>query len=93
MGFFDKLKSGLGKTKNSFGEKISNVFNSFKKIDEDFLEELEEVLIMSDIGMQTSVNIISQLRQRIKKEQLESEAEIKLSLIHISVKTLLLLKR
>ena len=77
MGFFDKLKSGLGKTKNSFGEKISNVFNSFKKIDEDFLEELEEVLIMSDIGMQTSVNIISQLRQRIKKEHIESEEEIK----------------
>ena len=77
MGFFDKLKSGLGKTKNSFGEKISNVFNSFKKVDEDFLEELEEVLIMSDIGMQTSVNIISQLRQRIKKEHIESEEEIK----------------
>ena len=77
MGFFDKLKSGLGKTKNSFGEKISNVFNSFKKIDENFLEELEEVLIMSDIGMQTSVNIISQLRQRIKKEHIESEEEIK----------------
>lgn len=77
MGFFDKLKSGLGKTKNSFGEKFSNVFNSFKKIDEDFLEELEEVLIMSDIGMQTSVNIISQLRQRIKKEHIESEEEIK----------------
>ena len=77
MGFFDKLKSGLGKTKNSFGEKISNVFNSLKKIDEDFLEELEEVLIMSDIGMQTSVNIISQLRQRIKKEHIESEEEIK----------------
>ena len=77
MGFFDKLKSGLGKTKNSFGEKISNVFNSLKKIDENFLEELEEVLIMSDIGMQTSVNIISQLRQRIKKEHIESEEEIK----------------
>ena len=77
MGFFYKLKSGLGKTKNSFGEKISNVFNSFKKIDENFLEELEEVLIMSDIGMQTSVNIISQLRQRIKKEHIESEEEIK----------------
>ena len=46
MGFFDKLKQGLGKTKTSFNEKINNVFSSFRKVDEDFLEELEEVIIM-----------------------------------------------
>ena len=51
MGFFDKLKKGMNKTKDSFGEKISNVFKSFRKVDEEFLEELEEILIMSDIGM------------------------------------------
>ena len=51
MGFFDKLKNGLNKTKTSFDEKINNVFKNFRKVDEEFLDELEEVLIMSDIGM------------------------------------------
>mgnify|MGYP002580975653 FL=1 len=59
MGFFDKLKNGLNKTKTSFDEKINNVFKNFRKVDEDFLDELEEVLIMSDIGMNTSIKIIS----------------------------------
>ena len=71
MGFFDKLKNGLNKTKKSFDEKINNVFSSFRKVDEDFLEELEEILIMSDIGMDTSVKIINHLRERIKKENFE----------------------
>ena len=53
MGFFDKLKNGLNKTKTSFDEKINNVFSNFRKVDEEFLDELEEVLIMSDIGMDT----------------------------------------
>ena len=44
MGFFDKLKNGLNKTKKSLDEKINNVFSSFRKVDEDFLEELEEIL-------------------------------------------------
>ena len=70
MGFFDKLKNGLNKTKTSFDEKINNVFKSFRKVDEDFLDELEEVLIMSDIGMDTSVKIISNLREKIKKEKI-----------------------
>ena len=59
MGFFDKLKNGLNKTKTSFDEKINNVFKNFRKVDEDFLDELEEVLIMSDIGMNTSIKKIS----------------------------------
>ena len=46
MGFFDKLKNGLGKTRNNFNEKINNVFSSFRKVDEELLEELEEILIM-----------------------------------------------
>ena len=58
MGFFDKLKNGLGKTKNSINEKINNVFSSFRKVDEEMLEELEEVLITSDIGMETSIQMI-----------------------------------
>ncbi len=77
MGFFEKLKSGMGKTKSSFDEKISNVFKSFKKVDEDFLDELEEILIMSDIGMDTSVQIIDNLRTRIKKEKLQDEEDVK----------------
>ena len=77
MGFFDKLKQGMGKTKSSFDEKINNVFKSFRKVDEDFLDELEEILIMSDIGMDTSVKIINNLRNRIKKEKLQDEEDVK----------------
>ena len=80
MGFFDKLKNGLNKTKKSFDEKINTVFSSFRKVDEDFLEELEEILIMSDIGMDTSVKIINHLRERIKKEKIEDEEDVKKAL-------------
>ena len=77
MGFFDKLKQGLSKTKSSFEEKINNVFSSFRKVDEDLLEELEEALIMSDVGVETSTKIISNLRDRVKKEKLEDAENVK----------------
>ena len=77
MGFFDKLKQGLGKTKSSIDEKINNVFSVFRKVDEDLLEELEEVLVMSDIGMETSIKIIDELRNKIKKEKIEDEQDVK----------------
>ena len=77
MGFFDKLKTGLGKTRNNFNEKINNVFSSFRKVDEELLEELEEILIMSDIGVDTAVEIIGNLRERIKKEKIENEEDVK----------------
>ena len=80
MGFFDKLKNGLNKTKTSFDEKINNVFSNFRKVDEEFLDELEEVLIMSDIGMDTSIKIISNLRNRIRKESIKDEEEVKQAL-------------
>lgn len=80
MGFFDKLKNGLNKTKTSFDYKINNVFKNFRKVDEDFLDELEEVLIMSDIGMDTSIKIISSLRERIKKEKIQDEEDVKQAL-------------
>ncbi len=83
MGFFDRLKSGLGKTKDSINEKINNVFSVFRKVDEELLEELEEVLIMSDIGMETSVRIIENLRDRIKKEKIEDEEAVKKALREI----------
>ena len=80
MGFFEKLKSGLGKTKSSIDEKINNVFSVFRKVDEELLEELEEVLVMSDIGMETSVKIIDELRTKIKREKIESEEDVKSAL-------------
>ncbi len=83
MGFFDKLKSGLGKTKQTINEKINNVFSSFRKVDEELLEELEEVLVTSDIGMETSMEIIEKLRTKIKKEKIEEEADVKRALKEI----------
>lgn len=80
MGFFDKLKQGLNKTKTSIDDKINNVFSNFRKVDEDLLEELEEALIMSDIGMETSVQIIDNLRTRAKKEKIEDEESIRKAL-------------
>ena len=73
MGFFDKLKQSLGKTKDS----LNSVFSGFRKVDENLLEELEEVLITSDVGVNTSVEIISNLRNRVKKEKAETEEEVK----------------
>ena len=80
MGFFEKLKQGMNKTKSAFDEKINNVFKSFRKVDEDFLDELEEILIMSDIGVDTSVEIINNLRNRVKKEKLQDEEDVKKAL-------------
>ena len=65
MGFFDKLKQGLSKTKSSFDEKLNNVFSNFRKVDEELLDELEEALIMSDVGVETSTRIIEALRKQI----------------------------
>lgn len=80
MGFFSKLKEGLSKTKSSFNEKMNNVFSNFRKVDEDLLEELEEVLIMSDVGVDTSISIINNLRNRIKKEKIEDEEGVRQAL-------------
>lgn len=80
MGFFEKLKTGLNKTKESFNTKINDVFSNFRKVDEEFLEELEEILIMSDMGVDTSVKIVNNLRKRIKKENIKDEEEVKQAL-------------
>lgn len=77
MGFFNKLKNGLNKTKTSFDEKMNNIFSSFRKVDEELLEELEEVLIMSDVGANTSSTIIENLKDRIKKENIKDEEGVK----------------
>ena len=80
MGFFDKLKGGLSKTKSSFDEKMNNVFSGFRKVDEELLEELEEALIMSDVGTETTLKIVDNLRTRIKKENIKDEQEVKQAL-------------
>lgn len=58
MGFFEKLKEGLTKTKNAIFKQVDNLFKSFVKVDEDMLEELEELLIMADVGAASSEEII-----------------------------------
>ncbi len=88
MGFFDKLKKGLTQTKTSIDEKINNVFSSLKKVDEELLEELEEILIMSDFGMDTSLELISKLRQRIKKEKTKDSEDVKQALREEIIKIL-----
>ena len=60
-----------------FFDKINNMFSVFRKVDEDLLDELEEVLIMSDVGMTTAVEITSSLRNRIKKENIKDSEEVK----------------
>ena len=84
MSFFDKLKEGLSKTKNS----INHVFSNFRKVDEELLEELEEALIMADIGVETSEQIISNLREKIKLEKIEDEENVKKALREEMVKIL-----
>ena len=83
MGFFEKLKQGLNKTKESFDSKINNVFSNFRKVDEELLEELEEILIMSDVGTETSLKIIENLREKVKKENIKDEEEVKRALKEI----------
>ena len=77
MSFLDKLKLGLGKTKSNINEKFNDVFSNFRKVDEELLEELDETLIMSDIGIDTSLAIIDKLRQKIKKENIKDTEEVK----------------
>ena len=67
MGFFDKIAEGIKKTRDSMMSKVNSLINSFTKIDEDFFEELEETLIMCDIGVQTSVDICAELRKKVKE--------------------------
>ncbi len=80
MSFFDKLKQGLTKTKDAFNNKINSVFANFRKVDEELLEELEEALILSDVGPNTADKIISDLRDTIKLKKIEDAEEVKTEL-------------
>lgn len=88
MGFFDKLKQGLSKTKEALNNKINTVFSTFRKVDEELMEELEEALILSDVGMDTSLKIISNLRDRVKLEKIEDSEQVKIVLKEEIVKEL-----
>ena len=83
MGFFEKLKQGLTKTKDSIVKQVDNLFKAFVKVDEDFLEELEELLILADLGAGVAMEIIDKLRDRIKDEKLEDSEQVKAALKEI----------
>ncbi len=77
MGFFDKLKEGLQKTRKSITEKIDQVLVSFGKVDEELFEELEEILITSDIGIDTTMRIIEELKAKVKERKIIDPREVK----------------
>lgn len=77
MSFFEKLKQGLNKTKEAISEKVNEVFSNFRKVDEALLDELEEALILSDVGVDTATKIVDNLRQRIKLEKIEEAEKVK----------------
>ena len=77
MGFFEKLKAGLKKTSTSVTEKVNEVFSVFVKVDEELFENLEEALIMADMGVETSVYIIEELRKRVKLKHITDGNAVK----------------
>ena len=83
MGFFDKLKSGLSKTKSAIVGKIDNLFKSFRKVDEDLFDELEELLISADIGVNTTEEILDELREIVIDNKIKEPEEVKTELFRM----------
>lgn len=83
MGFFEKLKAGLKKTKDSVFKQVNDIFKNFVSVDEDMLEELEEALISADVGVDASEEIIEKLRDKIKEERIKDPEEAKRALMQI----------
>ena len=81
-GFFSRLVEGLTKTRNNIVSGIDSIFSGFSAIDEDFYEELEEILIMSDMGIDTTMNIIEDLKKKVKENKIKDPAECKELLIN-----------
>lgn len=77
MGFFDKLKQGLAKTKNAVFGQINEVVKNFRKVDEEFLEELEEIMICADMGAATTERVLDELRDRIKTDNIKNAEDVK----------------
>lgn len=82
MGFFKKLVSGLAKTRNNIVSGLNSIFHGFSKIDDDFYEELEETLIMGDIGVETTEKIIEELKAKVKEQKIKDPVECKDLLIN-----------
>ncbi len=83
MGFFEKLKAGLAKTKNAVFGRLESLFRGFSKVDEEMLEELEEILITADVGVNATEEILDNLRSRIKKDKITEPAQVKEALEEI----------
>lgn len=77
MGFFDKIKAGLSKTREAIGSKVDDIIKAFTPLDEEFFEELEEALVMADLGGETSMAIVEELRERVKSKKLRESEEIR----------------
>ncbi len=77
MGFFEKLKAGLSKTKKALFGGIEDLFKRFRRVDEDLFDELEELLITSDVGVETTEELLDDLREKVKEEKIKEPEEIK----------------
>ena len=85
MGFFDKIKAGLTKTREALSDTLGSVFSGFSEIDDDFYDELEESLILADLGVETAVKATDRLRKSIREDHLKSTEEAKNALKEILV--------
>ena len=85
MGFFDKIKAGLAKTRDAIGATLENVFSGFSEIDDDFYDELEESLILADLGVDTATTAVERLRKAIRQEHYKTTQEAKEALKDILV--------
>ena len=83
MGFFQKISQGLKKTRDNMAGMLNSVFTSFAKIDEELFEELEEILVMGDVGMPTAQRITEELRKRVKKEGIKDPEQVRVALQEI----------
>jgi signal recognition particle-docking protein FtsY len=83
MGFFEKLKAGLAKTKESIFKQVDNLFKHFVRVDEEMLEELEELLIMADVGAPSAEEIIGRLREEIRDKRISAPADARAALCTI----------
>ena len=88
MGFFDKIKAGLTKTRQAMQSTIGGIFAGFHGIDDDFYDELEESLILADLGVDTAVSAVEKLRDRVNLEHLKSAEEVREALKDILVEKL-----
>ena len=77
MGFFDRLKAGLAKTREKLADKIDELLHSSVKIDDELLDELEETLIMSDVGTKTTEKLMNDLRKGVRKAEIKSADDVK----------------